>query len=131
LKRRKDIISQFRKNPSEKISSVVKVATEIVDKQELDDWGISIQTVPHVFETRMLDRPKILNSETNKATEILDKSSYSMPYLEPMTLKKQKWAIIYDADDYDDANMLFECFILAGNKYGVQVEEPIWLEIPS
>jgi hypothetical protein len=41
-----------------------------------------------------------------------------------VSLKSEKWALIYDADDYDDANLLFELFMMASERFGLLVEDP-------
>lgn len=47
LKKKKDLIAKFRKNPYEKITSVTEVANEISLNPELEGWGISISTKPY------------------------------------------------------------------------------------
>lgn len=51
--------------------------------------------------------------------------------MKPVSLKNEKWALIYDADDYDDANLLFELFMMASERFGLLVEAPQWIELPS
>jgi hypothetical protein len=46
-------------------------------------------------------------------------------------LKNERWALVYDKDDFDDANLLYELFMVASERFGVLVEEPCWIEIPS
>jgi hypothetical protein len=54
----------------------------------------------------------------------VDKNSFNNPILKPVSLKSEKWALIYDADDYDDANLLFELFMMASERFGLLVEDP-------
>ena len=42
-----------------------------------------------------------------------------------------QWVLVYDQDDYDDANILFELFTIASERFGLLVEDPQWLELPS
>ena len=37
--------------------------------------------------------------------------------------------LIYDSDDYDYANLLFENLHIASEKLGTSVEDPYWLEL--
>jgi len=39
-------------------------------------------------------------------------------------LKANRWAIIYSARDYENANILFENLSKAGNAFGIQVQDP-------
>ena len=41
-----------------------------------------------------------------------------------MALKSEKWAILYEADDYNEANLLLELFTIASERFGLLVEEP-------
>ena len=43
----------------------------------------------------------------------------------------QQWVLIYDADDYKYANILFENLHVASEKLGTSVEEPYWIELRS
>jgi hypothetical protein len=54
LKKRKDIIARFSKNPKEKLISVTEVVDEIIENPELEEWGISITNKPFEFDTRIL-----------------------------------------------------------------------------
>ena len=46
-----------------------------------------------------------------------------------MNLLKDKWALIYDANDFDEAEHLFATLKAAGAKAGCVVEEPHWIEV--
>lgn len=48
-----------------------------------------------------------------------------------MPLKSGRWALVYDQDDYDDANLLFELLMTSSERLGLQVEDPQWIEVPS
>lgn len=41
----------------------------------------------------------------------------------------QQWVLIYDAEDYKYANILFENLHVASEKLGTSVEEPYWIEL--
>ena len=51
--------------------------------------------------------------------------------MQPVTLKNEKWAIVYDEEDYEDANLLFELLMLASERFGILVEPPQWIEVPA
>jgi hypothetical protein len=54
LRKKKDLIAQFRKNPAEKMLSVTEVVKEVSSNPELEGWGIKIETDPYNFESRIL-----------------------------------------------------------------------------
>ena len=72
LKKRKDIIAQFRKNPQEKLVSVQEVVDEIVENPELQEWGLTLSTVPYEFDTRILQKPYLVNGKESRV-EIMGK----------------------------------------------------------
>ena len=86
LRKRKDIIGKFRKNPREKMDSVQGVVDEIIENPELEEWGLTLSTKPYEFNTRILAKPFLIagstTSKDNKTTatvlvEIVDKSSFN------------------------------------------------------
>jgi hypothetical protein len=44
--------------------------------------------------------------------------------LQPIPLKSAKWCLVYDQDDYDDANLLLELLMDASSRCGLVVEDP-------
>jgi hypothetical protein len=44
-------------------------------------------------------------------------------------LSYQRWAIVYEKRHFSQANTLFERFMEAQSKLGINVEEPSWIEI--
>jgi hypothetical protein len=80
LRKRKDIINQFRKDPKQKLDSVTEIVEEISGMAELEEWGLSFSTTPYEFETRLLQKPYLLTgsqSATPSRTAIIDKQSFS------------------------------------------------------
>ena len=110
--------------------SVTEVVEEMILNPELEEWGLEISSAPHQFETRILQKPLLITA-SNQKIEIIDKSSFNHHILCPVSLKSQTWAIVYDHDDYDEANALFEFFTIASERYGLLVEDPEWIEVPS
>lgn len=76
MRKRKDIINKFRKNPNEKLKSVTEVIEELVLNPELKEWGIDVNQGPHEFETRILQKPYLISGSKEKI-EIVDKSSFT------------------------------------------------------
>jgi len=73
----------------------------------------------------------LITGHAKEKKEIIDKMSFNNLILQPVSLKNEKWALVYDSDDYDDANLLFELFLMASEKFGLLVEPPQWIELPK
>jgi hypothetical protein len=61
--------------------------------------------------------------------EIVDKNSFYTPILQPIELKHEKWVLIYDSMDYDEANHLLDTLKAASIRFGCVVEDPYWIEV--
>jgi len=62
--------------------------------------------------------------------DIKDKSSFSNNILQPVSLKANQWIILYDGEDYNYANLMYEYLVKVSKKLGTSVEEPAWIELP-
>ena len=130
MSKNKTIVNKYRKNPTEKLAAVKAVVSEIAKKAELEEWGISIEPKPFSFSARILDKPMLVVGDSKRPTRtITDASSFQNQILQPVSLTNSGWVLIYDADDFKYANLLFENLHVASEKLGTSVEEPYWIEL--
>ena len=52
-------------------------------------------------------------------------------HTQPLQLLANQWAIVYTGRDYDSANSLFENMNKAAGGFGIQVQDPQWIEVPA
>ena len=133
MRNNKKLMAKFRKNPEEKIAGITKLVSDEISKhKELQDWGITLSSEPYNFDARVLDRPRLIHGQLKKGetcTDIVNKFSFYTPILEPVKLLYENWALIYDAQDYAEANHLLDTLKAASAKFGTVVEEPYWIEV--
>lgn len=41
------------------------------------------------------------------------------------------WAFVYDKANYSNANYVYQCMTQCSEQIGIQVSEPIWIEIEA
>ena len=77
------------------------------NNSELEEWGIQISPEAFEMETRTMIKPMIMTGQfQNEFSPITNKASYTQRLLEPVDLQENRWALAYDVNDYDNANLL-------------------------
>jgi len=132
MSKNKTIVNKYRKNPTEKLAAVKAVVADIAKRAELEEWGISIEPKPFSFSARILEKPMLVIGDSKRPTRVItDANSFQNQILQPISLTSNGWVLLYDADDFKYANLLFENLHVASEKLGTSVEEPFWIELRS
>ena len=103
------------KNNPEKLSA----------KEKSELYGIEVSAVDKMFEACYMKETELIagGNKTIKPTDKLFK----------VLIKKnmQNWVCFYEKSDYDNADYLNKTLSKAAGGYGLQIDEPQWVEMPN
>lgn len=93
--------------------------------------GIRIDTSNSQVEARILNPPTLSFGKGKRL--VPDKGNFDVrqEICDPLTFKKEEWALIYNMKEREKADDMVESFKKAGQTYGIIFQDPIYFEVKS
>ncbi len=111
----------------ERIGSLVETFSKA---NFLEEWQVKINQAFATVKAKQLFHCKVIDPKGNTANwEAYEGKRF--PHTQPLHLINGQWAVVYNARDFDFANTLVDMMRKASGIFGIKVEDPQWIEVPS
>jgi len=105
-------------------------ATVFSQAKVLNDWNLKVNQNFAQIKAKQLYHCKVLDPKNNQRSWE-DYEGRRFHHAQPLILEKDKWALVYTGRDFDAANNVVQTMGKAGGAFGVRIDEPQWVEVPS
>ena len=96
---------------------------QLNSKEKSEQYGIIVRPPKESFYGYLMAEPLILAGRSKIIT--------SKDRIFPLLSKKNmsNWICVYEQENYNDAETLYNCLSKASNAYGLSILEPLWIEM--
>ena len=110
-------ILELLSDPSKKDKNLLSA------KEKSDLYGIEVKFPKEFFIGYLMKETRLI-AGANKKIYAKDKI---FPVLNKQNM--EKWICFYEKSNYNDADTLFKCLSKASKAYGIDINEPLWIEM--
>lgn len=125
----KDLQDYKISGPTERFERLAKVLSRIVNMSEFAQFEIKLKTQEHIAQGKVLHPPSLRTEKGRSSWE--DYTGRRVKHADPANLQKEKWVLMYGAEDYDRANKCVDGMREACGGFGIKVDDPEYIEVDS
>jgi hypothetical protein len=126
----RNVLQACRKNPTQKFEAIQEFSKDLFKQKALKDWGISIEAEPITIQSTILPMP-VINLKGGDQSSCNEQTLRRLGIQKAENLLHERWMLVYEAADYNNANNVFNTFKAASKTLGIKVEDPTWIELGS